>query len=1108
MFAANLKEAFANLAFNPRAKELSDPTAMEVTLSDANGSYTGYKPVRGTQPIPAGGHKPFVGKADGTFNNIMNLTTPMNNVFERTGKTREQTQQEVNLIIGTPGIKYGQGDELEIANRFPSVNMNLRNDIAELTKFCESKKDTQGNPFTDRKFLENCGVCLKNGRDHMEDPDKEHLGGLLLMSNDRTAAEQKARSENRRYPQYRPSVGKCETGYFATDEKSLNRIRNRVACEQRPSYNTPGCVVNYNTEKFIYVDDLSFAGPSLLVAGKGKLLFQNASTATGEAKMIDKVELTLSDNYQQIPIRGYTNSANTSIKLIIANIIGTATEDMSENEKLEISVVVTGPTAMGRFVKDMTPYLMDQVSNRQARFKGFKNYEGYRMTIVRPYPDTQGMAFQFKIPFSFVDPSLPDSVAAGSSAVIATQSDGDDLNRGGSCYKKGQGVGKYGKECVADLFEAAGCTIAGEGHPSVNIQTVDDINAKELEQDKISDKFIEIAKIAKTGTDLGGQAVGIERWNEASMFCLGKEVKDSCAVDNLEEGPLSEGCLIDMYKNQFKGGSVYNTGLANASLSKDGKVDTYCTVFGTESPVDPSGKPRKEIIDKLQTMGGIKNVSAYFNELHAKALDNSLSAGERDQYMMACFGKNADVAKAAGNSATGRYIVVERAPGLNAMGKNRCLTIQQLQVFDTNGLNVAARKSASMSMPGPVPASQAVSGVMPWEWVNNPAVVDSCGDGQSTFTVDLGKDYNLTYITYFNSPRSGFDNSKGMKFKVFDSKKQLVREFVSKHTLAQSFRLIKDGGNFVNDTGLLLKNNIPIMLSCIGPAGKRLYIGTDPRAAMAGNKDVAGTTGVFVSTVPDFMYAMPAMTPNPGESRRLVTFRTPFGGNLRHQGFVMKAHSYEPSSDLYKADATFEVIIPGIRYKAQGTASFRSVNYPDRYLAWERAGDRLTGRLVLTPATQNFPDFIIEPVNLPLEGRDVETYNAQMNGQNYIQTPQQAEQLCQSLGGRLATQAELQAAQKDGASWCSSGWVKAPNGEYKGMWPMQNISKDEFGCGRPYTLSEWVPNNRLANATCVAPKPPASLYNAPNKYFQNAVYGAVGKQSYTGYYSQNDRRDM
>jgi hypothetical protein len=299
------------------------------------------------------------------------------------------------------------------------------------------------------------------------------------------------------------------------------------------------------------------------------------------------------------------------------------------------------------------------------------------------------------------------------------------------------------------------------------------------------------------------------------------------------------------------------------------------------------------------------------------------------------------------------------------------------------------------------------------------------------------------------------------------------------------------------------------MLRAQSASGKPLYVNTDPRPSAAGNRDIGGTTGVFISTIPDFLYPMPAPIRNPGENKRLIVFRTPFGAYLRHQGFVMKAHSFEWTSDLYKQDATFEVITPGVRTGATGTASFRSANFPDRFLAMEMAGDKFTGRLIIAPRGQGMSDFIIEPANIPMEGRDSEIYNATSQGRTYAQTPQQAEQTCADLGGRIATVDELERAQREGATWCASGWTKTASGGYKGLWPMQNISRDiGMACGRPYTVTEWVSSSGQANATCIAPKPPVSLYNAPNSYFQNSIMGNVGRDQFSGYYSQNDKSNM
>lgn len=1108
MFAANLKEAFvdAPYTYGYKADQITKATAAERSAVDADGkTYTQYVPLDGTRPIPTMGNTEFVNRSAGRFNMVSNLTNPMKNMFERTGLPQEVMTKRVNEIIRTPGINYDRSShELSVGEPAPKVRLSYRNDIAELVKFCEAKKDTQTSPFNDRKFAENCGVCFKNGKDHTEDPNVQHEGGLFLYSQERRKENEDAQAEGRK-ARFSPSIGKCEPGYFAGDADQWQRVKNRVACEKTPSYDVPGCVTKFNDDKFVYVDDLTFAGPSLLVKGKGKLLFQNASLKDGVWSMVDTRQIELSDTYQTINIINYTNSASTQISVIISNQVGVETANQGLNDELNISIIVTGPTPVGRFLKDMTPYLIDDTVSRPARFKGVTNYESYRMNFVRPHQNTQGMSFTFQIPFSFVDPSLPDGPSVGSSAVIANRADAGLLNKGGACYKSDQAPGAFSDKCIGDLYDAAGCTpFVGRGDPRIRgSNTTARMNAENLELDKVSDKFIEMAKIAKTGRDLGGAPVGIEKWNEASMFCLGKEIQDSCALDNLESGPLSERCLIDMYKNKFSRMSVYTMGVDRSSLDKEGRTNTYCTVNGTESPVDAQGNVRKEIIDKLQVMGGAKDVAKYFDDLHRKSMDETLPLSQRDAYFMACFGKNADIAKAAGVTVTGRYVRLETPDSTVP----QCLAIQQLLVLDTNGMNVALRKPVTMNKPGSGDPKSAVSGAMSWEWREIPPVIDNCSGQGSFFEVDLGKDYDLSYIFYFNQLRKGFKASKGMKIKVLGSNREVVAETVAQHTLVQNFRLLKDGGSFLNDTGLLLKNNMPIMLRAQSASGKPLYVNTDPRAAAAGNKNVGGTTGVFVSTVPDFLYVMPAPIRNPNEEKRLVVLRTPFGAYMRHQSFVFKAHNFEWTSDLYKNDSTFEVVVPGIQTGAQGTASFRSVNFPNRYIAMEKEGDKFTGRVVLVPQGQGMTDFIIEPANVPLEGRDAEVFN--VGGlQNYSQTPQQAEEMCSNLGGRVASVDELRRAQTQGASWCSSGWTKTASGEYKGMWPMQSVSRDVFGCGRPFSINEWVPNSGLANATCIAPKPPVSIYTAPNTYFQNSLMGGAGRDMFSGMYSQNDKANL
>ena len=184
MFAANLKEAFvdAPYTYGYKADQITKATAAERSATDSDGrSYTQYVPLVGTRPIPRMNHTQFVNQSAGKFNMVANLTSPMKNVFERTGRPASEMTETVNNVIGTPGIEYDRSSyELGIGQNAPNVTLNYRNDVAELVKFCEAKKDTLTNPFSDPKFLANCGVCFKNGKDHTENPEVDHLGGLFL----------------------------------------------------------------------------------------------------------------------------------------------------------------------------------------------------------------------------------------------------------------------------------------------------------------------------------------------------------------------------------------------------------------------------------------------------------------------------------------------------------------------------------------------------------------------------------------------------------------------------------------------------------------------------------------------------------------------------------------------------------------------------------------------------------------------------------------------------------------------------------------------------------------------------------------------------------------
>jgi len=93
-------------------------------------------------------------------------------------------------------------------------------------------------------------------------------------------------------------------------------------------------------------------------------------------------------------------------------------------------------------------------------------------------------------------------------------------------------------------------------------------------------------------------------------------------------------------------------------------------------------------------------------------------------------------------------------------------------------------------------------------------------------------------------------------------------------------------------------------------------------------------------------------------------------------------------------------------------------------------------------------------------------------GNAYVYTMDQAPQICAKYGGKVATTAQLEDAQKHGADWCYSGWVA----EGGGKWPI--TVSPIGGCGGRQGIIHWTPyypeygwDGHRAGVNCYGPKP-------------------------------------
>jgi hypothetical protein len=261
------------------------------------------------------------------------------------------------------------------------------------------------------------------------------------------------------------------------------------------------------------------------------------------------------------------------------------------------------------------------------------------------------------------------------------------------------------------------------------------------------------------------------------------------------------------------------------------------------------------------------------------------------------------------------------------------------------------------------------------------------------------------------------------------------------------------------------------------------------------------------TTVPDYLIIAPPSISTggtAGDRNPYISIQSPSGQILRHANFVVRAEQYQ-DNDTFRADSTFEVIYPGVQTKSPNTISLRSVNFPKRYIAIRDTNNIQADMpyVLAEPSSDVIIDFIIEPATIDMSKLPVEVYNyySKVDG-NYNQDKWVADYRCKSLGGRLASSAEVSAAQKEGGAWCTSGWTS----DGKTMWPMQNVAAGEFGCGAANSTTEWRPASGKVNATCYGPKPPMSATLGTALHFQNTLYTpASGKSQVRGLYSQKDK---
>jgi hypothetical protein len=570
-------------------------------------------------------HIAYVQKSATKFNPLMNTMNPLRNSLIPYDATDAEIDTKEASIRGAlnglivkpnePSVEVMQGD----ASQY-SLN-RIRNSTAfSGVKTCEAVKTDQCEAFLTQPFGKVCGMCLKDGTDSN---GAAFIGGLFLDEEEKKNTQLSSEARGLKKTEYSPTIGTCDTKYFATNYKDCVRIRNQLQCQAKQSFNSPvGCSQCFGDQTYQFIDgEVGKLNPQFVLSGKGDYALYKGT----------------------VPVKSGTFKEGTPEVIDIPDFKeGTILALNVTGENPYVGGYLLGTTPTGNFLVDMIRLtLKDEQTQVKPAVAGFFAINDGTYTKIRPGRGKKMISLFITNPFTFV---LPDEEEAQKCATpFIMTSDGAEFINRDPCYKKGQAPGNYSMDCLQQMFKSGGCDENGTAYPSTQFKANElqreGQDGKSLTREDIGNNIYSMSQQAYTGRDSAGNDLSLNEWDEISGKCLGIRRSSPCDRDNKESGPLSKDCLAYLYENRgaevFVPGGVgptYTGVQTKSSLFTNGS-DRYCTEKGTMNPVLSA-----DALNTLRTKGGVKQVQAYLDEIHRKANDNTLSDADRKQFVKQCYG--------------------------------------------------------------------------------------------------------------------------------------------------------------------------------------------------------------------------------------------------------------------------------------------------------------------------------------------------------------------------------------------------------------------------------------------------------------------------------------
>jgi hypothetical protein len=647
----------------------------------------------------------YVEKGQALYNKFSDTNDVTKGNFLRTVDPGEIASGDADLAeasrtsVLTPDSNAPTG--MGVRGNVPEYRIPPPNAIMEDAKRCEAKKGRGACAALGTPALKGCGVCIAGGSAYL-DPDNpgKHIGGLVLLPEDREMAEEEAQGTGKA-PAYMPTVGECPAGFMFVDSAACMKAVNRQDCKEigesggfdggrtiegrQPSScaaapSAGDNVYVYDTKDRMFTLNMRFLAPAR--SGPVSVSISSGGVAVGSGGGEGGKEFVVS-------IKNVKEASALRVEVDLSNAYVPYTGAPEYR-----AVLIQYESVDGRRLGRVEPSLVGvngQSADADGVFKVLRKYGTFSRSsiILLPRPgdgskiltDTQWLwgagggrrlALDMRVPGTFLDPVYSEDKAIVPSGPLIAQKSTFELLRAGPCMKPDQKPGKYSLTCLKTLLLGAGGdpyrgTLARDGLEKLN--KIGDGSAETISK-YLSDLFT----LATRGKTEGGMKASITEINDAAMKMFGFEIVSPCE-DILENergeigltpkmGGVDADCLDYLWTNT---GNDRDRGNEDKSRNTTLK-NTYTSIFnrysglrtnegtkaeveaapfaacqrsGTLAPKDSKGAMKAAAVLEANKLGSIPAIQDFYNSIHKTANYMGKVEGSKEAHeaaLLQCYG--------------------------------------------------------------------------------------------------------------------------------------------------------------------------------------------------------------------------------------------------------------------------------------------------------------------------------------------------------------------------------------------------------------------------------------------------------------------------------------